>query len=373
MRLLRNHPMLRNCRFLWFAGGTAQARNRLGPGANGTVTNAGQGKSGRFNALTWGGSASDGIAWANTAGYGPRANGPMTVIARVRVAGDNGTTGQIQGIVAAKDAGGADSTGGFAMYWLKDTFTNPGFNFTLYTSGGFYYAFATGTGGSGGYGVDRVVAGVYDKKPNGPRIWIDGVENTSLGNSGVGSPTTVAWNPALAANLHFGDLGGTDSNPLNGALAWVAIFDKALTEREIKLWSRDGAPWPFEQEDSQLSLLTTVNYVNTVGARSVYTPSGAGAALIYRSRVDAFAYVGGDLVSVPGSGGSVTYRNAVGVGQRYVGSEPELAFYRNAVAVGSVVTTRAPVKYRNVVSVGQVETGRIDGRIDLIGTARYRR
>lgn len=364
--LFRTHEMTRNLRFFWSAEDVDHARNAAGPGPDGTVTNATLGRSGRWNALSWGGATGDKISWGAASAYGLRNKG-MTVIARVRVDGDNGETGKLSGFAGAKDAGGGSSTGGWALYWIESGFTNPGYNFAVYDSTGqFYYAYSPTFNGD--LGNDRVLAGVFDPKANGPRVWVDGREYTTLGSSS-GTPTTLVYNPAVG-DMQFARL-IQEGYELNGTIAWVALFDVALPERLIKLWSNDGGPWPFEAEDDAADLKTeTVRFTTGIGVGQPFTPSGA---VTYSNTVEALSYVGGDITDVPAAGDPVLLANRVGVGQRYLGSVPELAYYRNKVAVGPVVTATAPVLYRNRVGVRSRLTGLIDGRIELIGTARYRR
>lgn len=371
MYVQRDHPMLRGCRFFWSADQDSRGttRNVLAGGPLGTVTGCTPGRSDGHRALVMNGST-DQVTWGNVGRYGLR-HAAMTVIARARVVGDNGETGQLQGVVSSKDADASSSTGGFALYWIKDTFTNPGFNFTLYGHGGFYYTYS-GVGGSGEYGRDRILAGVFDPKVNIPRVWVDGTEYTNNGNNGVSSPGTQDWNVAVAAALGFGYIVGDSGLHFNGALAWVALFDRALSRQEIRRWGRDN-PLPFLLDEDPLQDVSGTTYRSVINVPGPYSGVG-GSGIQYVTSLDALAYVGGDVTVDPATGESAAYVNVVDVGQAYLGREADiLVRYVNKTNVGQVVHLYPSVKYANLVRVFQRSRKLVDGRADILSAGRYRR
>lgn len=369
MLLNRSHPLLRGCRLLWFGNEPATAKNRVGGGAAGVITGTGTGRCGPWKSIEFNG-GSNKIVWGTGASYGIRHTG-FTVISRCRVTGDNGNTGQLAGIGANKNGGGNDSTSGWQLYWIKDTYANTGWNFALYTTGGFYFARATGTGGAGEYGKDRVIAGVYDPHTHGPRIYVDGLENTTLGANSVGSPTTVDWDVTNNTAMHFANAGPGESAHLVGGIGWVAMFDRALTPREIAIWSRDDR-WPFLTDPPVMPFVTGTTYRTVVGGTQAYSSSGAGG-LIYNTTVDALAYVGGDVVIDPAEGDILEFSNRVAAGQHYVGDTPTVVRYANRVQANQVLTTYPTLSYANVVRVGQRRRSLVDGRADILSAGRYRR
>lgn len=365
----RDHPMLKGCRFFWAADwdSVGSARNLMGGASAGAVSSATRGRCGPHSALKFGGS--DRVTFGAASGHGIR-HGAVTVIARVRVDGDNGTSGQINGFVSAKDGNSTTSTGGFSLYWVKDTYTNTGYNFALYTSGGFYYCTSSVFGGSGEYGKDRVVAGIYDTETKGPRLFVDGVEYTNLAAESVPNPTTVDWNPAVG-NLTLADILNETLN-LNGAIAWVAIFDRALSLQEVRAWGQDDQ-WPFVQDDDYIDFTTGATYRSVINVPGPYSGVG-GSGVQYVTSLDALAYVSGDITVDPATGESAEYVNVVGVGQTYLGREADiLVRYVNKTNVGQVVHLYPSVKYSNLVRVFQRSRKSVDGRADILSAGRYRR
>lgn len=335
----------------------------MGRGAAGVNTNGSVTKF-RGSRLGFAGAAGSQMAFGVGTDYAKVTDG-CTVIVKHRILGTNGATGSEE-TLASCIAGTSPNRTGWLLWNVQNTFANTGYNFLIATPAGgdFWYVTAAVSASA----VDMVVAGVYDKQANLPRIYINGTEMASGRTSSSGTPSSVNWQVWGSGTLKIGNNSANDI-PLNGDVMWMAMFNRTLSPAEIKQW-QDESKWEFVQDDAVLDSGLLGHYTSRVLVSQSYSPI---LPVNYSTGVDASAWVSGDLAAGPVPGGTGNYKTTVLVGQHYAGSQPELARYVNRVLVGQVSTSQTPAKYVTAVGVSQRTRGRPDGRVDLLGTARYRR
>lgn len=365
----RDHPLLRGLRFFARLDNTAnirvpEARN----GGPGVVTLG----TGSHTVLTHGTGAllGDGAATVVTFDSFPNywsGSKNITVICRCKAT----TNSQTAGIVAAREN---DHSLGWQLLFsdFDPGGVEDGYNFAVFSTATKFVEAQDLIGSVAQNGKDVVVAGVWDDTAHQARLYtrqpgdpyaLFRSSNTNTDSSNI---ATEPWdirttNPILTHQIN------NVSAWFTGAVGWIAIFDRVLSADEIAAWSRDEA-WEFAEDEEPMAFVTGFRYITRVGIGTAYAPVGP---VTYFTEVTASAYLDGDIVVTPESPGH--YATRVNVGQTYVGDIPTLAFFKNVVGVGQVLTATAPVKYRNVVRVGQRLREWIDGRVDLLDTTRYRR
>lgn len=128
--------------------------------------------------------------------------------------------------------------------------------------------------------------------------------------------------------------------------------------------SQAGQIWPGSAVNAIAS------YVTRVVIGQAYSPVGP---TFYTTPVNATCDISGDLFAHPPLGGTGTYITTVRVGQHYAGAAPQLVLWITRVTVGQIRSSSTPIRYTTHVGVSQRSRGRHDGRLDLLGLARYRR
>lgn len=363
------HHMLMGLRFFAFGDSiaprnVAEAGGTSIPSAITAITaTARLGK--RFQALTGNGTTSD-VTYGNASSYSLDGRS-MTVLVRCKAR----IAAQVSGVVAARNG----TTSGWQMLFsnFAPGGAEDGFNFAVFGASKFLEAQDL-VGSSAQAGADVFVAGVYDHAAHEARLWTRqpgdlyaSLRGTNT-NTNSGDIPGTDWDVRVSQPIHLLNLTGS-SNFFDGDLGWIAVFNRVLSSAEIQLWSMDEE-WPFEIDDLAIGdypIATT--YLNQVSVDTLYAPGGS---VTYTTPIAAQSFWDGDFTDDP-SNDTPTYTNSVLVGQHYIGDIPDLVFYHNVVTVGSALTAGAPVTYTSLVRVGQRERHLVDGRVDLLGTTRYRR
>ncbi|HUR53506.1 MAG TPA: LamG-like jellyroll fold domain-containing protein [Gemmataceae bacterium] len=357
MRINRNHPWLRGCKFFAVPDGSGTMKNLMG-GAVGTVTNApALTRLGGHPALDMVQGSSQYTQFGTPASYG--FTGPsVTVLTRARpdtLGSTNSETAFVSAAEAASAAGYrlmVSNFGGFEVGWC----------FVVYGGGSFMLA--NDDTGSAATGRERVVAGRYDATRSLSTVFLDGRKG------GIQSDGGAVWDVTPSGNIFLGKFLSPNIYA-DGAQAWVMIFDRALSDGEIARLSRDWE-WPFV--DDELGELyasdSTVTYTGESYTSDTYTVS---APVTYSTAVEALGAFGGDIIVSPAPTGPVTYRNESLTDDTYIGGVPTLVFYTNVSSGTSTFTATSPVTYETLSYSSDKFRGLLDGRIDLVGSGLYRR
>lgn len=355
MRINRNHPWLLGCRFFAIPDGSGAMKNLLG-GVEGSVANApALTRLGHHPALLMVPASSQATTFGTPASYG--FTGPeVTVLCRARPDNLGATFTQTWAVSSLEAADAA----GYGLLFSNFGSGEVGWCFVVTVGGGHMVA-NDGTGVAT-LGIEHVVAGRYENDITRVSVFIDG----RLGGMFVNG---AAWDVTAADPIYVGQY--RSGRYFDGALGWVAIFDRALSDFEIWRFSRDWE-WPFFDDDGGELYLgnSQVTYRNVVGIGDVFTVL---SPVTYTTDFEALGAFGGDIISVPDGTGAVTYENVIGISDRYIGGVPTLVFYTNVIAVGSSFTANSPVLYSTVIHIRDRFVGLVDGRVDLIGVFRYRR
>ncbi len=356
MRINRDHPWLRGCKFFAIPDGSGTVKNLMG-GVAGTVANApAPTRLGMHPALDYVQGSSQAVTFGQPASYG--FTGPdITVLTRARPDA-LGTTNQETAFVSAAEAA---SAAGYLLMFSAFGGSEVGWCFVVYGGGTFLLA-NDGTLDAT-LGRSAVVAGRYEHGTTTATVFLNGKAGPPQASGGT-------WDVTPAGSIFLGKFLSPDIYA-DGAQAWTMIFDRALSDGEIARLSRDWE-WPFlDDELGDLYLPdTNVTYASVVGVSDVYT---VFAAVTYTTEFEALGSFGGDVIAEPEEPGPVTYANVVRVTDQYIGGVPTLVFYTNVASAGASFTANAPVTYESLVYVRDRYTGLIDGRIDLCATGRYRR
>jgi hypothetical protein len=355
MRINRDHPWLKGCKFFAVPDGTGTMRNLMG-GAAGSVNNAPAfTRLGQHPALDMVQGSSQYTEFGQPASYG--FTGPsVTVLTRARPDALGSTNNETAFVSAAEAA----SAAGYLLMFSNFGGSEVGWCFVVY-GGGTFLLSNDGTL-SATLGREVVAAGRYDHS----RVTCDTFVNGKKGSSGA---SAGSWDVTPAGSIFLGKFLSPDIYA-DGRQAWVMIFDRALADGEIARLSRDWE-WPFLDDDlGEIFIPETVAVYATVEAVSqAYTVFGP---VTYTSALTALGAFGGDLTAAD-TPAAATFTTTVSVSQTYQGGEPTLVSYTNVVGVSQTLTVNTPVVYETEVSVRQRYTGLMDGRRDLIGTRRYRR
>lgn len=106
-----------------------------------------------------------------------------------------------------------------------------------------------------------------------------------------------------------------------------------------------------------------------LGGRSSVT-----GTVTYSNSFEATSASGGDIPSSGGGGSvTVTYANTLGLRQVDVLGDPILVHYSNTLGLSGGNVLAVTVFYSNTLGLRQGRRTNVDGRVDLLGTSRYRR
>lgn len=370
MVLDRSHPLLRGCKLFWVAD-TLGGRNLVGFGPPGTVASgiALAGGRGR-RAAAFDNTGDNHVTFSNQNNYLHPTTG-LTVIFRSRVDGaSGGVDTPTSGLVGCRNGALATTTSGWGFYHIRDTYTNPGVNFALYgASNAFNYV----TDASAAVYADSegVYCGTFDQTTGVQRLYTDGV---LVDSDTINTATYVA---DTTADIVVGGFPDADVR-LNGQVEFLAVFDRVLSQTEIKAWSRDSL-WPFLRTPTvTYSNGATVTYISEVSAFGPFSVGGISGVGNYGNTVRVKNSIGGTINaedSETGGSGIVVARYTTGMGVvgPSNGGTPVLATFNSVVsAVGSAVISTV-ASYESEVGVRELLRTRADNRPELLGFGRYRR
>lgn len=366
-----DHPMLRGLRFFGVVDNVASVRNLAARGGGGgvasggpTLSNLGKG----FKALV--GDGTDNIVTFDASNlYGNSISRDVTVICRCKA-----NSSHIGGIVSVRNA----VLNGWYLFFSNASGSETGYNFAVMGGSSKFQEAQDGIGAASQNGVDVVVAGKYVHADRQVYLYTRqptdkiAILRNSRTNTNSGSPTTEDWDVRSNETLFW--LKETNATPdhFNGELAWVAIFDRALSNDEIAEWSRDEE-WPFVEDYPLTSSFTANTYRTLVGVSGSAGYSQAGSAREYDNAVDAEVDMSGDL-SNTGSGSTLrSFRTEVEVRGSLTYGIPLLMRFRTIVGVEGGLTVAQTRSFRTLVGVRGRGNLLLDGRRDLLYTGGYRR
>ena len=280
MQINRSHPLLKYCKFFWYADNPTYARNLMGAvyqAADGVIAGGTMDTGCAGPVVVFDGSTTN-IQWdnvlfdqfdslpvpspnPNNIPAGTPMNG-MTVLVKFKIA-VNADAGGGTGILSYINQDG----GGWAISYDDYSSTQFGLRFVLYSSTtapyGYYNAYARTPPASApppvtpGISIgcednlgsfqneEHVFCGRYNYQTNMPEISFDGtpmVVTLQTGNGGGGTLDYFnLYQNTTAATLCAGIFHSTGDQFLNGTIAWVMIFDRYLSDGEIAVLSR-GSP-----------------------------------------------------------------------------------------------------------------------------------
>lgn len=288
----------------------------------------------------------------------------ITVVARVRLDGSDPGAGGGAFICGARDPG----NGGWLFgAWDVDGGADAGLSLFLYDQAGNSWVSTDQDSISSLTGVSCVVAVVYHAAEQEVRYYRNGMMTRRVTN------TAHVWDPAINSTGNQFTIGRANSGfAWPGDIGWVMVFARAVSEAELMELTRDEQ-WPFVWEDPGFLLEDAHGtYTTTASVASSYSPSTAGA-VTYVTEIDAEAFVEGDFTVTPDPPATGTYTTIIGVGSSAYYDSPEFGVFITVVAANSQITATAPVTFTTSVGVTSLARGLLDGRRNLIDTARYRR
>lgn len=366
-----DHPMLRGLRFFGVVDNVASVQNLAGRGGGSgvvsggpTISNLGKG----FKALV--GDATDNIVTfsANNL-YGNSDSRDVTMICRCKA-----NSQHIGGVVSVRNA----SLNGWYLLFSNSGGSETGYNFAVFGGSSKFQEAQDGLGSAAQNGVDVVVAGKYVHADRQVYLYTRqptdkiAILRNSRTNTNSGSPTTEDWDIRSSETLFW--LKETHATPdhFNGELAWVAIFDRALSNDEIAQWSRDEE-WPFAEDYPLTSSFTARMYATglTVSGSGGYSQEGGERGLA--NEIDAAVVMTGDLTNQGSGSQTRTFRNTLEARQQFYYGIPLLKRFRTVVSVESDVTPATTRSFRTRVGVRSSPNPYLDGRRDLLFTGGYRR
>lgn len=366
-----DHPMLRGLRFFGVVDSVASVRNLAGRGGGSGVVSGGAtlSKLGKgFDAVV--GDATDNIVTFDATNlYFGSDSRDITVICRCKA-----NSAHIGGIVCARNA----LLNGWLLLFSNAGGAEDGYNFAVLGGSSKFQEADDGIGAAAQNGVDVVVAGKYSHADRQVYLYTRqptdkvAVLRNSRTNTNSASPSAEDWDIRSSETLFW--LKETNATPdhFNGELAWVAIFDRALTNDEIAQWSVDE-DWPFTHDYPLTTSFTARTYSTGIQVADSAGLSQSGSSREYSNEVEVSNVLSGDLSNSGGGSSNMTFRTGISVTQRQYYSIPELRVFRTRVEVESDVTPAQTRTFRTRVGVRAPGNQLLDGRIDLISTGRYRR
>lgn len=356
MRINRDHPWLKGCKFFAVPDGSGTMKNLMG-GVVGTVNNAPAfTRLGMHPALDMVQASSQYTQFGEPASYG--FTGPsITVLTRARPDA-LGTTNSETAFVSAAEAA---SAAGYLLMFSGFGGSELGWCFVVYGAGSFLLS-DDGTLDAT-LGKEVVAAGRYDHVSRTADTFVNGKK----GSSGT---SIAAWDVTPTGNIFLGKFLSPDIYA-DGRQSWVMIFDRALADGEIARLSRDWE-WPFLDDELGEIMLPSnvVTYYNVSATSDTYTVL---SPVTYTTTVEALGAFGGDVVAADGGGTTATYETVSRSSDLYQPGNPTLVSYRTVSSDLGTYTPITPVTYETLSYSRDKYRGLVDGRVDLIGTARYRR
>lgn len=287
----------------------------------------------------------------------------FTVIARARYEGADPGGGGGSFIAGARDPG----NGGWLFGIWDSGGTDEGIGLFLYDQSGNVWVATDQDTISSLIGTPHVYAAVYNSGDREVSFYRSGMLTRRVTNA------AHDWTPWISTSNKQFTIGRADVGFIwPGDIGWVMVFSRALGDAEIQLLTRDSE-WPFVTDDPLFLLQTAEgSYTTSVSVASSLSPSTAGA-VTYTTTIDAEAFVEGDFTVVPEPPTTGTYTTIIGVGSSAYYDSPEFGVFITLVGVANQITATAPVTFTTSVGVTSQARGLIDGRRNLIDSARYRR
>lgn len=371
-----DHPMLRGLRFFAFGDNVVQLRNVAGRGGSPGVAAGGPtiSRLGTYQAIN--GDATDNIVtFGNFVDYFGSDSRDITVLMRVRANSAH------VGIIAGSRSAGPAS--GWQFLYSNGGGSEDGYNFTVWSSGNKFMEAMDGVGEANIRSKNVVFGGVYIHSQHECYSFLrnEGEPSAKIRNAHTntnsGNTSTENWDVRAGANpLTWLALAGP-ATPFNGDLAWMAVFDRALTNDEIAEWSIDEA-WPFLEDYPIVTSFVARLYETRLLVNQSAGYTQAGGRRNEANAIDAAVYTAGDLVSAsqpdgPGSGITKSFATVVGVATAETIGQPQLKKFTTVVGAAATISRGFTKTFATVVGASQTKKLTLDGRVDLMFTTGYRR
>lgn len=369
-----DHELLRGLRFFAFGDNVINLRNLANRGggagaATGSPTAAA--RLGGYPAIN--GDGSDNlVTFDRFSNYFGSDSRDITVIGRFR-----SNSSHIGAPVAAFALG---SNPGWNLLYSNFSGSETGFNFAVRSAAGKFMEAQDGVGDSGMVGKDVVFAGAYSHHQHECYAYLRNqgepaatIRNAHT-NTNSSNTATENWDVRAGSSpmcwLAFHDA----SVPFNGDVAWVAVFDRFLSNDEIARWSQDEC-WPFVEDYPLTTSFTARMYTTTIliNYSAGFSQSGGFGSRTEINAIDASVFLSGDFVSSGGSTGTHTYVTSIGVIIAETVGQPFLRKYNTTVTTDVDVVPGFTQTFNTVVGAGQTKELLIDDRLDLMNTIGYRR
>lgn len=365
--------MLRGLRFFAFGDNVINIRNFAARGGSpGVVTGGATADAilgGGWRALN-GDQTDNLVTFGNGQDYFGNDSRDITVICRARA-----NSSHIGCVVDGKN--GSASTGWFVLYSNSGS-SEQGFNFAVFSAAGKFMETKCSDDTTLNQ-QDVVFAGVYQHALHDIATFmrfqgqsVATLQQATHTNTNSSNTATEDWDVRTgAAPWYWFGIGAATF--FNGDLAWVAVFDRALTNDEIAQWSQDEC-WPFV-EDYPINTAFTAHLYETVirvDQSAGYTQAGGGRTEV--NAIDVSSFLSGDFTSSGGSTGVHTYVTSISVGVSETVGQPLLRKYNTTIGVdANSLATGFTMFFDTIIGVGQDKELLIDDRLDLMNTIGYRR
>lgn len=365
------HPMLRDCRLLVLPQSASRCFNLMGIGPRATVAAGVEVSSGRGRrAWLFDDSGNNLITFAGQRNYLRPVKG-LTAIVRCRVsAANSGASPTVSGILNCRAGALSTTNGGWGFFHVESGFINTGMNFGVYGPSNAFTAVRDSTTAS--YSAsDHTYAGTWDAFTGRLIIHTDGAIK---GGATAAAPTYAA---DVSTDIVLGGFGDAD-NRLNGLIDFAAVFDRVLSNQEIKRWNTPELPF-LRAESVATQTGDTVDFGTVIQARSTMGVAGVAGVAVFANSVSARGALGGTITVVdtetsPTPGVVIArYTTGLGIAGPSNAGTPTLATYRNIVGVASGADNDDIVSYESEVGVSSRIRTRTDNRSELLAFSRYRR
>lgn len=287
----------------------------------------------------------------------------FTVIARARYDGVDPGGGGGSFICGARDPG----NGGWLFGIWDSGGTDEGLSLFLYDQGGNSWVATDQDSISSLIGTPHVFAAVYRAEDREIAFYRSGMRTRTVAN------TAHEWTPGVSTSNKQFCVGRADAGfVFPGDIGWIMVFARALGDADIMALTRDSE-WPFVAEEPLFLLEAAAgSYTTSVSVASSLSPSTAGT-VVFTTTIDAEAFVEGDFTVEPAPPATGTFTTIIGVGSSAYYDSPEFGVFITLVGVNTQIVATAPVTFVTTVGISSQARGLLDGRRNLIDTARYRR
>ncbi len=284
------------------------------------------------------------------------AGGSGTVIARVKPTTGSGTAGCFFGTFRLTPANG------FMLYFADVGSADEGLSFIVGEANATLFSHSGTRANYSGY--EYTAGGRYDNNTRTTSVWQNGVkldEDSDLGTAWLTTPTVF---------LRSGDIANS-GNFYDGNIYWVACFDRALTDSEMRVW---GTIDPLElicPEDPVLFALDIWSCGTTLGVATSWQDRSTWS-------------VGTNLTADAQSGGSVPSTvppSVVWACSTDVGIPTATVVVSGILfpAAGSSIAVSTSCSISNIwacesdIAVSSAITEGVNGKTNVLAAGRYRR